>query len=187
MEDTQKTSFLTVYDSFLSRIESSMYMEMTELDTYEQLQDILINSIPRFKLPRFDSFDYELGYRDYMGNYCGIESDNIEVPATACIGGFFNTQLSLEEVNILSLLMVIEWLGQQLATTELTRMKFSGSDFKMSSQANHMAKIKLLIDKYEEEAKSLQNIYKRRKRDKGKILSSLGQIMDIPSYGFKIN
>ena len=57
----------------------------------------------------------------------------------------------------------------------------------MSSQANHMAKIKLLIDKYEEEAKSLQNIYKRRKRDKGKILSSLGQIMDTPNYGFKIN
>ena len=187
MEDVKQTSFLTIYDSFLNRIESSMYMEMTEVDTYEQLQDILVNAIPRFKLPRFDAFDYELGYRDYVGEYCGVDSCYNEVPATAWVGGFFNSQLSLEEINILSLLMVIEWLGQQLATTELVRMKYSGADFKMTSQANHMAKIKLLIDKYEEEAKSLQNTYKRRKRDKGQILSSLGQIMDTPRYGYKIN
>lgn len=187
MEDVKHTPFLTIYDSFLNRIESSMYMEMTELDTYEQLQDILVNAIPRFKLPRFDIFDYELGYRDYIGEYCGVDSCYYEVPATAWVGGFFNTQLTVDEVNILSLLMVIEWLGQQLVTTELTKMKFTGSDFKMSSQANHMAKLKVLIDKYEEEAKSLQNTYKRRIRKEGKILSTLGKIMETPSYGYKIN
>ena len=30
--------------------------------------------------------------------------------------------------------------GQQLASVENTRMKYSGSDFKFTSQANHMAK-----------------------------------------------
>ena len=57
------------------------------------------------------------------------------MPATAWVGGSFNI-LTQEEINILSLYMVVEWLGQQLATTENTRLKYSGSDFKFTSQAN---------------------------------------------------
>lgn len=105
-----------------------MYMEMTELDTLEQLQNILINAIPRFKLPRFDIFDYEEGILDTTGTYCGVESDGIEVPSIEWVGGYFNSVLTFEEINILSLAMVIEWFGQQLATTEYTKMKYSGSD-----------------------------------------------------------
>lgn len=123
-----KTPFSTIYDSFLSRVTDTMYMEMTELDTLEQLQSILLNAIPRFKLPRFDIFDYEEGVFDTSGTYCGVESDNVEVPSTEWVGGYFNASLTLEEINILSLAMVVEWFGQQLATTEYTRMKYSGSD-----------------------------------------------------------
>lgn len=181
-----RTPFSTIYDSFLARVTDSMYMEMTELDTLEQLQNILINAIPRFKLPRFDIFDYEEGLLDSSGTYCGVESDGIEVPSISWIGGYFNSVLSLEEINILSLAMVIEWFGQQLATTEYTKMKYSGSDFKFTSQANHMAKLKTLIDEYEAECKSLQDTYKRRKRVNGEIRSTLGQVMDAPNYGYKI-
>ena len=148
MGDIKTTPFSIIYDSFLSRVTSDMYMEMTELDTLEMLQDLLINAIPRFEFPRFDIFDYEPGYLMGIGTYCGIESDGIEVPATAWVGGSFNAELTQEEVNILSLSMVVEWLGQQLATTENTRLKYSGSDFKFTSQANHMAKIKVMMDSY---------------------------------------
>ena len=106
-----KTPFSIIYDSFLSRCTSDMYMEMTELDTLEMLQDLLINAIPRFEFPRFDIFDYEPGYLIGIGTYCGVESDGIEVPATAWVGGSFNANLTQEEVNILSLSMVVEWLG----------------------------------------------------------------------------
>ena len=44
--------------------------------------------------------------------------------------------------------MVIGWLGQQLDTTENTRMKYSGSDFKFTSQANHMQKLLQLKKDY---------------------------------------
>lgn len=181
-----KTPFSTIYDSFFSRVTDAMYMEMTELDTLNQLQPLLLNAIPRFKLPRFDIFDYEEGYLDSSYTYCGVESDGEKVPATLWVGGFFNTQLTAEEINILSLAMVIEWFGQQLATTEYTKMKYSGSDFKFTSQANHMAKLKTLIDAYSAQCKSLQDIYKRRKREDGKILSTLGQVMEEPDYGYKI-
>ena len=58
--------------------------------------------------------------------------------------------------------MIVEWLGQQLASVENTRLKYSGSDFKFTSQANHMAKILALKTDYEREGFHLQRLYKRR-------------------------
>lgn len=181
----ESTSFATIYDSFLTRVTSDMYMELTELDTFEMLQELLLNAIPRFEFPKFDIFDYEEGYLT-QETYKGVESNNIEVPAVIWTGGSFNTLLELEEINILSLYMVVEWLGQQLATTENTKLKYSGSDFKFTSQANHMAKLKLLIETYKQDGFHLQRLYKRRKRAGGQIKSTLGQIMEVPSYGYKI-
>jgi hypothetical protein len=82
--------------------------------------------------------------------------------------------------------MVIEWLIQQLNTTENTKMKYAGSDFKMTSQANHMAKLKVIIDSYKQDSTHLQRIYKRRKRTNGEIQSTIGEIVSRPSYGYKI-
>ena len=74
--------------------------------------------------------------------------------------------------------MIVEWLGQQLASVELTRMKYSGSDFKFTSQANHMAKLKNLIETYKQEGFHLQRLYKRRKKDvNGIYRSTMGEIM----------
>ena len=172
------TSFSTIYDNFLTRVTSDMYMEWTELDTYSHLQDLLTVSIPRFEFPRFNIFDYEEGYYDSLGTYKGVESNNIEVPAAGWVGGTFHNKLTLEEINIIALNMVIEWLGQQLSTTDNTVMKYSGSDFKFTSQANHMAKIKNLLEKYEQESNHLQKLYKRRIIDKdGSIKTTIPTLM----------
>jgi hypothetical protein len=181
------TSFLTIYDAFFSRITDDMYMELTEEDTYTMLQDLLINNLPRFEFPRFDIFDYEPGAWGYIGDYQGVESDGALVTAYGWIGGNFNIELTLEEINIVALNMVVGWLGQQLDTTENTRMKYSGSDFKFTSQANHMAKLKVLVDSHKTDCLHLQRLYKRRIRtDKGEIQSTLGSIVSKPSYGFKV-
>lgn len=188
MRDTSiKTSFITIYDSFLARVTSDMYMELTELDTIRMLQEILINAISIFEFPRFNIYDYEPGDWDDLGTYCGIESDYEEVPATGWVGGAFNCQLTPEEINILSLNMVIEWLGQQLNTTDNTEMKCSGSDFKMTSQANHMAKLKVMIDAKNKESVHLQRIYKRRKWTSEGAQSTLGEIISGPKKLNNIN
>lgn len=84
--------------------------------------------------------------------------------------------------------MVIEWLGQQLDTTENSKMKYSGSDFKFTSQANHMAKLKVLIDAQIKDSVHLQRIYKRRKMTEDGAQSTMGDIVSIPGYGVdKIN
>jgi len=74
--------------------------------------------------------------------------------------------------------MIVEWVGQQLASIENTRMKYSGSDFKFTSQANHMQKLLQMKKDYEREGFHLQRLYKRRKKDEtGVYKSTFGSIM----------
>ena len=87
-------------------------------------------------------------------------------------------EVTNEEVNILGTYMVVEWMSQQLASVENTRMKYSGSDFKFTSQANHMSKILTVKKDYERLGFHLQRLYKRRKADStGAIKSTFGSIM----------
>ena len=157
-----KTSFSFVYDRFLSKITDDMYMELTELDTYRLLEDLLISAIQKFEFPRVNLNDYEIESFEDQGEYSGVESDNETVITYLYTEGYFNSDLTVEEVNILATYMIVEWLGQQLASVENTRLKYSGSDFKFTSQANHMAKILELKTDYEREGFHLQRLYKRR-------------------------
>ena len=123
------TPFSDIYESFLSKITDDMYMEFTKEDTYKMLEDLLISAIPKFEFPRFDIFNYERGVQGEGINYIDAEghiilNDQYEV-------GFFKSKLTMEEKNILATYMIVEWLGQQLASIENTRMKFSGTDFKL--------------------------------------------------------
>jgi len=177
------TSFITIYDSFWARVTDDMFLELTELDTLEIIQDILLNALPRFEFPRFDIFDYELGTWQDLGTYKGKESNDKEVPVTGWVGGAFNCILTDEEINIIALNMVIEWLSQQLDTTENTKEKYSGSDFKFTSQANHMAKLKVLIDAQKQDSVHLQRIYKRRRFTSKGAQSTMGDIVSKTTYG----
>ena len=146
------TPFSDVYDSFLSKITDDMYMELEKEDTYKMLEELLITSIPKFEFPRVNLFDYELGK----------EIEDTENMTNLYEVGHFNCHLSLEEINILSTYMIVEWLGYQLASIENVRMKYSGTDFKFTSQANHMQKLLVLKKDYEREGFHLQRLYKRR-------------------------
>lgn len=181
MQGENITPFSLVYDSFLSKITDDMYMELTESDTYKMLQELLITSIHKFEFPRINLDDYVLEYNDFdegaedepnKGIYEGIEADGQQAIVFLKKGGYFNTKLSGEEINILSTYMIVEWLGYQLASVENTRMKYSGSDFKFTSQANHMSKLLTLKRDYEREGFHLQRLYKRRKKDENGIMRS---------------
>ena len=147
------TPFSVVYDRFLSKITDDMYMELTVEETEKLLFDLLQSALPWFEFPRVD-----LSFKN-----------DVE----------FLNKLSDEEINIIATYMIVEWMGQQLATIELIRMKYSGSDFKFTSQANHMHKLKDLQKEYERKGFHLQRLYKRRKADsKGIMKSTFGSIMD---------
>ena len=174
MEGT--TPFSVVYDSFLSKIVDDMYMELNEKDTYNLLEELLLSSIPKFEFPRIDLFNY-VAKKDLDKK----ESKKLET-------GYFNVVLNSEEVNILATYMIVEWLGQQLATVENTRMKYSGSDFKFTSQANHMSKILSLKKDYEREGFHLQRLYKRRKKgEDGTVHSTFDSLMSESPAGREVH
>lgn len=174
------TSFSLVYDSFLSKITDDMYLELTELDTFRMLEELLLSAIEKFEFPRIDLWDYDLFEITDVTTYQGAESDNQKVTAIIYGGGQFNNPLTHEEINILAVYMIVEWLSQQLASVENTRMKYSGSDFKFTSQANHMQKLLQLKKDYEREGFHLQRLYKRRAPDENGIMRSTLGLLRTP-------
>ena len=156
----EKTMFLTVYDRFLGKITDDMYMEMTLLDTLKDLQSLLLEAIPMFEFPRINIYDYQSFELTVVDGQVNDES---------C----FFIKLTAEEINILATLMKLIWLRRQLASIENTRMKYSGSDFKFTSQANHLGKLITLQETIEKEDRHNQRLYKRRKlTDQGEIKSN---------------
>ena len=166
------TNFSLVYDSFLSKITDDMYMQLDELDTYRMLEQLLLSAIEKFQFPRIDLKDYEIIEISDVRIYNGVESKYVDVEAIIYQGGCFNNELTHEEINILAVYMIVEWLSQQLASVENTRMKYSGADFKFTSQANHMQKLLQLKKDYEREGFHLQRLYKRRVSDNNGIMRS---------------
>ena len=145
-------------------------MQLTPEETYQILRQLLLSAIHKFEFPR-QSLDYQL-------KKIKKENDN-----TIILKWYFTNRLTDEEINILSNYMIVEWLGQQLASVENVRMKFSGSDFKFTSQANHMQKLLQLKKDYERQGFHLQRLYKRRALDKNGIYrSTFSQIMQKPNY-----
>ena len=147
------TSFSDVYNSFFAKITDDMYMEYTEEDTAKIIQDLLLTAVHKFEFPR-RPLDFTLNHHteeDADGNEYSV--------------GAFRSKLTNEEINILATYMIVEWIGQQLASIENTRMKYSGSDFKFTSQANHMQKLLQMKKDYEREGFHLQRLYKRRLKD----------------------
>ena len=164
------TSFSDVYNSFLGKITDDMYMEYTEEDTVKIMQDLLLTAVHKFEFPR-RPLDYKLDHHE--------EED---VDGNKYLVGAFRVKLSNEEINILATYMIVEWIGQQLASVENTRMKYSGSDFKFTSQANHMQKLLQMKKDYEREGFHLQRLYKRRIKDiNGVFHSTMSKIMDEPA------
>ena len=183
-----KTPFSKVYDSFLSKVTDDMYMELTELETFRMLQELLVSSIHWFEFPRVNINDYDENEIVDEETYSGVESENKPVKAIIYSGGCFNVPLTTEEINVLSTYMIVEWMGQQLASVENTRMKYSGSDFKFTSQANHMAKILAVQKDYERKGFHLQRLYKRRiVNDNGETKSTIETIMESYPQGRKVH
>ncbi len=166
----QPTAFTVVYDDFLSKITDDMYLQLTEQDTKAILHQLLLSAIPKFEFPR-QSLEYA-----YITQR--RKNEQGQIISEQQYWGFFNP-LTLEEINILSTYMIVEWLGQQLASIENVRMKYSGPDFKFTSQANHMQKVLQMKKDYEREGFHLQRLYKRRITDlNGVYHSTMHKIMD---------
>ena len=71
----------------------------------------------------------------------------------------FNVDLVDEEIEILALLMVCEWLEPQINSITLTHQFFGGKEEKFYAQANQLAELKALRDGTRTEARKLMRDY----------------------------
>ncbi len=172
------TSFGAVYNRFLGKITDDMYMELTPEDTIKDLQNLLIDAIPGFEFPRIDLFDYSMKVEEIdepdllpddfiLGVVWGEIPNELSTPKVLVDRSSFAADLTSEEVNILALLMKQAWVQRQVTSIENTRMKYSGSDFKFTSQANHLSKLLSLLDESRRDSFHMQRLYKRRKLSNG--------------------
>ena len=155
-----------------------MYVELTPADTLKDMQNLLIDALPGFEFPRKNLFNYtiqvveipeeELLPDDFvLGIVWGEVLDDMMSDAQNVLvdRSSFNVELTSEEINILAVLMKQGWVQRQVTSIEHTRMKYSGPDFKMTSQANHLSKLLNLLTESRRESTHLQRLYKRRRLD----------------------
>lgn len=172
------TQFTEVYNRFLGKITDDMYVELTPQDTIRDLRNLLIEAIPGFEFPRHNLYDYvietEIKYEDevlttdfiigMLWDDLSNDDNNIDKPPRLVIeNSKFAAVLTSEEINILAILMMTAWVQRQVTSIENTRMKYSGSDFKMTSQANHLSKLQSLLNECNRQSLHMQRLYKRRK------------------------
>ena len=185
-EQRKGTLFSAVYNRFLGKITDDMYIELTPEDTIKDLQNLLIDAIPGFEFPRQDISNYttqvvqikedEVLEGDFIIGvvWDDLEENIVETPDVLVDRSCFAANLTSEEINILALLMKQSWVQRQVNSIENTRMKYYGSDFKMTSQANHLSKLMNLLETAKTESFHMQRLYKRRKLVEGKYESNWG-------------
>jgi hypothetical protein len=138
------TPFVDIYNRFLGKITDDMYVELTPQDTIKDLRNMLIDAIPGFEFPRHDLYDYtilteiknedEVLTTDFIIGMLWDEMDSMDItPRVVIEKSNFTTELTSEEINILAILMMCAWVQRQVTSIENIRMKYSGSDFKMTS------------------------------------------------------
>ena len=130
------TSYETIYNKFLQRVVDYKILQMEDEDVKMMLNGWMTSAIANFRTCASD-----LSKRD----------DVLER---------FDDDLTDLEIEILSILMVSEWLAPQLNSTLLTRQLVTGKDEKFYSQSAHLKELMDLQAASDKKARLLLNRYR---------------------------
>ena len=114
------TPYTAIYTSFLDKISDQYLASMVDEDLKTLLLKYLNNAVPKFHKCKND-----LSQRT-------DENDG------------FVDNLTVEEIEILANLMVVEWLRPHVNNLELLKQALTPKDFKLTSQANHLKELQTL-------------------------------------------
>ena len=129
------TQYSTLYERCLSKITDPTLAMLAEEDLENMLYGWMVSAIAKHR-----KCEHDLSDRD----------DKLKQ---------FNFDLSDLEIEILSILMAREWIGQQLLSVTNTLQVFSGKETNYYSQAAHLKELQALDDKYRLEAQQLSRDY----------------------------
>ena len=129
------TPYSRIYERALAKITDYDLAFLPEDDFRSMLKGWLTSSVSKFRKCKSD-----LSNRD----------DELEI---------FNADLADEEIEILALLVVSEWLEPQVNSVLLTHQMFGGKEEKYYAQANQLSELKALRDNTRTEARKLMRHY----------------------------
>lgn len=129
------TSYEKIYDRFLQKITDYKMLDLMDTEIRQECAKWLSSAIAKFRRCKND-----LSQRD----------DELET---------FTVELLDVEIEILSTLMVSEWLAPQLNSVLYTSQFFGGKEEKFFSSANQLDKLMALKGNNDLEAKKLMRDY----------------------------
>ena len=129
------TLYSTLYERCLDKIEDPQFVMLPEEDLEHMLHGYLLSAIAKHR-----KCEHDLSDRD----------DELKQ---------FNSDLSDLEIEILTILMVREWISVQLHSVTNTLQVFSGKETKWFSQAAHIAELRAMDDRLRLEAQQLSRDY----------------------------
>ena len=128
--------------------------------SYEKIYKRFLNSIQDFNLPELDDATFENMLLEWLNSaivktrYCdndlSLRDDELQE---------FEADLTNLEIELLALGMKLEWVSQQLNSTELTLQFVGGKEEKFYAQANHISQLRALRDDTIKQMHSLHNYH----------------------------
>ena len=135
------TPFSDVYERFLSKVNDYDYINLEQEDLEDILKGYLISAITMFRKCKKDLSD-----RDSETNQ-------------------FNETLDDEEIEILALGILWNYLSPKIYTGELMKQSLSSKDYKLFSQANFLKELRQLRDDTKRDMNELLVSYSYSRND----------------------
>ena len=129
------TPYETIYNHALSKIEDPTLAMLPEEDLENMLHGYLMSAIAKHRKCEHDLSDRDEELKQ------------------------FNFDLSDLEMEILSILMVREWISQRLNSVTNVMQVFGGKEEKWFSQASHIKELREMDDRLRLEAQQLSRDY----------------------------
>ena len=129
------TQYSTLYEKCLSKIEDPTLAMLPEEDLENMLHGYLMSAIAKHRKCEHDLSDRDEELKQ------------------------FNFDLSDLEMEILSILMVREWISQRLNSVTNVMQVFGGKEEKWFSQASHIKELREMDDRLRLEAQQLSRDY----------------------------
>jgi len=132
------TPYKTIFDAFLAKIDSYEIGDLEDIVAEYDMTGLMNSGMVYFRLPKVNIWD---------------KDDELKT---------FNVELSYEEIQIISRLMVAEWFKRMVYNTDTLIQKFGETDFEFKSQANHLkAQVEAWKEIVDSDVKTLLSNYSR--------------------------
>lgn len=166
------TPLWNVYDSFLARLEKDESItSLGEEDINEELFELFKNARTEFKTIRADL--YSITETEEVRNPGDVDEYTVIIRE-------LDNDITAEEVNILSFLMIVSLKERKLTNSEFYNyLGLTTKDFKQLSKASQLGAINKVVTSAQSRAKRMIDKYSRVKNDGGVVTTFIDEMSDL--------